>query len=214
MKTSKWFKTGLMAAVAVGAFAAANVFAQEEGDGKPAGPKQHSKMMMGGKGGPGCDEQGMQQGGCPLMGMGKELNLTDDQKAKIKAIMEGQKDEFQKSMKAGEVLHAKMQEAVEAGDETAAKAAAEAIGKDMGETAAKRIAIRKQVEAILTPEQKAKGEELMKARKAKMAEMKTKVQARMKERMEKNGKGCDEKEGEGCCPPPPQGNKPPPPPEE
>ena len=206
------FKMGLMTAVAVGTFAAASAFAQEKGGDKPA-PQGHGKMMRGGNG---------PMGGAPMMGgrggpgmmmgmMAKELNLTDDQKAKIKAIMDGVKDKVGDAMKSREGLQKKYEDAIAAGDEATAKAAVEAIAKDMADHAATRIEIKKQIEAVLTPEQVAKSEELRKAQKAKMEEMRAKMRERMQERM--SGKDAGKTPaGEGCCPPPPPAGNPPPPP--
>ena len=206
------FKMGLMTAVAVGTFAAASAFAQEKGGDKPA-PQGHGKMMRGGNG---------PMGGAPMMGgrggpgmmmgmMAKELNLTDDQKAKLKVIMDGAKDKVGEAMKNREGLQKKYEDAIEAGDEATAKAAVDAIAKDMADNAAKRIEIKKQIDAVLTPEQVAKSEELRKAHKAKMEEMRAKMRERMQERMSGKGAGKNA-EGEGCCPPPPPAGNPPPPP--
>ena len=206
------FKSGLMAAVAAGAFAAATAFAAEEVAEKTAaksGAEQpQCKAMHGGKG-PAMGGRGQNM----MAMMAKELNLTDDQKAKIKEIMDTQKGKVGEAMKNREGLQKKYMEAVDAGDAAAAKAAVDAIAKEMADNAVTRIEIKKQIDAILTPEQKVKGEELRKAHQAKMEQMREKMRERMQERM--SGKsGNSGAEGEGCCPPPPDGAQPPPPPAE
>ncbi len=213
MTTMKTIKNVFAAAAFAGVFAAA-AFAQEAAADKPAPPAGGQKEQ--GKG------VRMQQPGSRMEFIGRELNLTDDQKAKIKAIVEGQKGEMEKAVKARGELQKKFQAAVEAGDAAAAKAAAQEIGADMAENAAKRIELKKAVEAVLTPEQKAKGEELRKARQEKMEKVregaKEHIQNRMEKRREGNGgpekgdgEACrppkDGNDGEGCCPPPPAGDK-------
>ena len=80
-------------------------------------------------------------------------------------------------------LHRKLQDAVDAGDEAAAQAAGLEIGKATGAVAVLRIKAKKETDAILTPEQKAKSEELRKEQKARMEKMREQMNTRMKERM-------------------------------
>jgi Spy/CpxP family protein refolding chaperone len=135
----------------------------------------------------------------------RELGLSQEQKAKIQEILKAHREEIGTAMKAAGELHKKFQVAVEAGDEAGARAAAAEIGKAMADGAAKRIAVKKEIEAVLTPEQKAKGEELRKAHQAKMEKVREAAKGRIQERLQnrRGGQGGPDGAGKdgGCCPP-------------
>ena len=125
----------LLAAVAVG-------FSQD-----PVG-RPHRGGFRGGPGGP-----GPRDGLGPL---GRDLNLTDDQKAQIKKITES----FEESNKG---LHEQLRTLHEAEadpfsaafDEAAVRAAAEARAKIEVELAVSRAKMMSQIGAVLTADQKA-----------------------------------------------------------
>jgi Spy/CpxP family protein refolding chaperone len=118
----------------------------------------------------------------PGMDMGKELGLTEEQQKKIEEIRKSHADEMAATRKA-------VKDARDSKDEAAAKTAMEAA-KALHEK------VKAECDAVLTAEQKAKMDELRKARDAKM-----------KERGEK--RGGDRKGGKGG---PQEGDKPQPPP--
>jgi translation initiation factor IF-2 len=230
MKTNI-IKVGLMASVAASLFMAGSVFAQEangprrpdmaaggpQGRGMRGGPQgdMQGGGMRGGpqggmRGGPQGDMQGGgmrggPQGGDSMRMVIRQLDLTDDQKAKIQELMKGNREKTQKQMTDMAALQKKLQAAVEAGDEAAITAAGQELGKAIAEGAKIRMQERKAVEAILTPEQREKA---------------TKLRKEMEEKMAAGGPGGmrpPRPEGEegGDRPPPPEGepggDRPPPP---
>jgi Spy/CpxP family protein refolding chaperone len=116
-----------------------------------------------GRGGPGRRGNGAGGPGGPgMLGPGamRELNLTDDQKQQIQKIREAnfestktQREELRKLMQK------RFQETLTAEEQTRAKTLHEQMQTSMKDTESK-------IAAILTPEQKAKLEDLIKERKA------------------------------------------------
>jgi periplasmic protein CpxP/Spy len=165
-------RLGLLLAVAmllVGAAFAADV---------PKEPKEKAMAMMAGEKG------GAEEGNFPIV---EKLGLTEEQKTKIKGILESSKEErrtlLMARMEAGKKL---MQGAMNGASEAEIKADAEAFGKAAGEHA---MAVGKtwgEVKPILTPEQQAKLKELMTEKKAEMKEkVKERAAERRAERIEK-----------------------------
>ena len=218
MKTNM-IKVGVMASLAASLFMAGSLFAQEAGNngqrrpgmaaggargGQQGGMRGGPGMAPGGgqQGGPGMEQGGMrggQQGGPGMQGgdamrmVIRQLDLTDDQKAKIQELMKGNREKAQAQMTAMAALQKKLQAAVEAGDEAAITAAGQELGKALAEGAKIRLQERKAIEAILTPEQLEKA---------------TKLRKEMEEKMAANpGQRPPRPEGEagGDRPPPPEG---------
>ncbi len=134
----------------------------------------------------------------PRMGAGEsgmtdwladKIGLTDEQKAKVSVLTASQREAMEKTRQELSEKHHKMQDAVEAGDETAAVAAATEIGTAMGNGAVQRIKLKKQIDALLTPEQKAKSEDIRKEQKERMNRMREIISTRMKERAENAAAG-------------------------
>ena len=167
-----------------------------QGGGMRGGPQ--GDMQGGGmRGGP--------QGGDSMRMVIRQLDLTEDQKAKLQELMKGNREKAQRQMTDMAALQKKLQAAVEAGDEAAVTAAGQELGKAIVEGAKIRMQERKAVEAILTPEQREKA---------------TKLRKEMEEKMAAGGPGGmrpPRPEGEegGDRPPPPEGepggDRPPPP---
>ena len=106
------------------------------------------------------------------MGMAlRGLDLTDEQKAKVKEIMEANKTTFEPTMQSMKENRAKLHDLSK--DGTFDQAQVEALAKEQGNLVARSIvqkeSVKAQVFAILTDEQKAKA-----------AEMRTKFGERMK----------------------------------
>lgn len=119
--------------------------------------------------------------------LAEKIGLSDEQKNKISELTASQREAMEKSRQGLSELHRKMQDAIEAGDEAAATAAAAEIGKATGISAVQRIKLKKQIDAILTPEQQAKSAEIRKEQKERMSRMREIINARMKERTETAG---------------------------
>lgn len=87
----------------------------------------------------------------------KDLNLTDDQKQQIAKVLKSHKGEILPLVKQVRDDRRALRTAVRAEpiDEKAIRAAAEKLGKDLGDAAVMRAKIRKEIQAILTDAQKA-----------------------------------------------------------
>jgi len=114
--------------------------------------------------------------------LAEKIALTSEQKSKISEITAGQREGMEKVRQDLSGKHRKMQDAVEAGDEAAATAAAAEIGTAMGNGAVQRIKLKKLTDAVLTPEQKAKSDDIHKEQKERMSRMREIISTRMKER--------------------------------
>ncbi|MEN8126790.1 MAG: Spy/CpxP family protein refolding chaperone [Planctomycetota bacterium] len=113
-------------------------------------------------------------GGFLLGRLADKLELTEEQRAEIKAIMEGTQPEAQEAREAvGEAMKA-LHEATADGTEAEIVAAGKAVGDAMTEQALLRAATMKQIKEVLTDEQLAKFEELK-------AEMRERMQQRREE---------------------------------
>jgi periplasmic protein CpxP/Spy len=119
----------------------------------------------------------------------RQLNLTDDQKAKIKDILEANKGAIQPIRDAMKANHEKLASLNGNFDE----AQVSAIAKEQGDLTAQMIVarerVRSQIFAILTDEQKAKATQIH-------DQMKARFQERMKPWGNKPGagKGADDEE--------------------
>ena len=155
-------------------FGSAAVMAQGGGDGERQW-KQHSGEHKGGKHG---KRGGRHGGGKHSMNrMGGKLNLTDDQKAQMKTLREGQKAGKQALREQMQQLRQDMQN-LDPNDATAVAALAARKGELSQQMFTAKSQSRLAFEAILTPEQKAKMAEMKAERKAKRSE-------RMQKRMER-----------------------------
>ena len=125
----------------------------------------------------------------PAAMMFRQLNLTDDQKTKVKEILEANKATIQPIREAMKANHEKLESLKGNFDE----AQVAAIAKDQGDLTAQMIVARERVKsqifAILTDEQKAKAAQLHDA-------MKQRFENRMKSwgGKQDSGKGADEEE--------------------
>ena len=138
-----WKKFGVTAAGAAFLLTAAVVVFSQGPQGLPPG-------------GPGFHGPGRHDGLGPFGPLGRELNLTEDQKAQIKTIM----DSFEASTRA---LHEQLRALHESEpdpmsgtfDEAAVRAAAEARAKIQVELEVAHAKIMSQIAGVLTAEQKA-----------------------------------------------------------
>jgi Spy/CpxP family protein refolding chaperone len=125
--------------------------------GRPDGPKGH-----GGHGG----EMRHQM----IEKLAKRLNITDEQKAKIKALREQFKTQNASALADIKALREKMKGYMESKDKDNAKATRDQIKAKMEQLKPAREQLRAQMKAILTPDQLAELEKIKAERKAKMDE--------------------------------------------
>jgi periplasmic protein CpxP/Spy len=153
-----------------------------------------------GKGRQQCGERGrggMERGkrcGAGRMMMMKDLNLTEDQKEQMKAIREKSKEQMKEVHKALGDAHKALREAAASEDIDEAKISelSKSLADNMAEAAILKASIHKEMQALLTDEQKAKCEE-------KRAEMKKRMEERKNQRKEQKGKCGSKKGGCGGC---------------
>jgi len=131
----------------------------------------------GGQGGPGGEPREAMRGG--MMGdmqgrmMMQQLDLTEEQQAKIKAIQEENRTQMQDARKAVQEANQALQEAIESGTDDQIMAAGKALGEAYGKEGVLRAQTQRKINAVLTPEQQ-----------AKMKELKTQMRDRMQQRMQ------------------------------
>jgi Spy/CpxP family protein refolding chaperone len=113
----------------------------------------------GGFGGPGFRGPGgpvPREGFGPFGPLGRELNLTDDQKAQIKQIQDSFRDSDKALIDQLRTLHEKQPDPMGgAFDEAAVRSAAEARAKIQVELEVSHAKMMSQISSVLTPEQKA-----------------------------------------------------------
>ena len=149
----------------------------------PRDGQGRSEQGRGGFGGhPGT---GGDMGGFLLGRLADKLELTEEQRADIKAVTEEAKPEAEESRKAVRQAMKALHEATAEGTKAEIIAAGKAVGDAMTKQALLRAATMKQVKELLTDEQLAKFEELK-------AEMRERMQQRRKD-----GDGPRGKRGEG-----------------
>lgn len=143
-----WKKTsGVVLAIGALLLMAVVGFSQHGG---PQGPPPPGRGFRGGPGGPGGP------GGDLLGHLSRELNLTDEQKAQIKKIMDSAEESTKALREQMRTLHESQPDPMNtAFDEAAVRAAAEARAKIDVELEVAHARVMSQVLAVLTPEQKA-----------------------------------------------------------
>jgi protein CpxP len=173
---NKYKQTWLAAAVVAAVGSVGVVWAADE---PPSRPEGCTCCRMHGGGGPGG---AMRHGPGPMAmraGMRKlvgehvleQLDLSDEQKAKVKAIMDSRKDEGRAMMEKIGAEHMALQKLIMADtlDEQALRAQAAKLAALEADAAVARAKVSHEIRALLTPEQ---------AQKAK--DMQAKFEARMK----------------------------------
>src|SRR5215813_10072971 len=100
------------------------------------------------------------------------LNLTDDQKAKVKSIMETSRTNLKPTFEALRENHKKMEALTANGtfDEGQVSALATEQGSLMAKVVVERARVKSQIAAVLTDEQKAKAAQMREQFKQKMQE--------------------------------------------
>lgn len=99
--------------------------------------------------------------------MFKKLNLTDDQKAQIKALRDGFKQQNASAIAEVKALREKMREQMKSKDTEGAKATREQLKAKMEALRPAHEQLREKIKAILTPEQRAQAEKMREEHKAR-----------------------------------------------
>ena len=152
---------GLSAVAAAVLVAAAVVVVSQQPGPPPGGPMGQGPMGPGGPFGPGFrggpqGPGGPRQGFGPFGPLGRELNLTDDQKAQIQKIQEGFRESDKALFDQMRALHDKQGDIVPGTfDEAAFRSAAEARAKIQIELEVSHAKMMSQIATVLTADQKA-----------------------------------------------------------
>jgi Spy/CpxP family protein refolding chaperone len=165
--------TALVHAQAQGTPAPQERQAGPRGPGGPGGPWGHGRFGRRGPGGPMGD-----------LGLLRGLDLTEDQRAQVRQIMQGHRDEFRAVGERLQAAHRAQQDAVEATpfDENAVRARAADVAAIQADAVVLRAKVRSDVFAVLTPEQQAKAAELKAQRAQRMEQFRQQRQQRRQQR--------------------------------
>ena len=179
---------GILGAVAVVAVVTTGVVHAQAQDGAGA-PPPHARRGPGGPGGPGFggpDGFGRGPGG-GAMGILRGLDLTDDQRAQVRQVMEGHRDELRAISERVMAAHRAQDDAITAAqfDEQAVRAKSAELAAVEADAAVLRAKLHSEVFAVLTPEQQAKAAELKAQREARMQQFRERARDRVKERQQR-----------------------------
>ncbi len=188
---SSWKRPLIVAAAIGAALAAGTAFSQQP---PPGGPPPAGDMGMHHRDGMWGMHDGMIMGGRGMARMLDQLNATPEQRAKIKAIFEKYRPEMQK---LGEEIRTSREQfqAIEPGDANYSKAVKQASQK-AAELASHAVeehaAVRSEVYAVLTPEQR-----------APLPKLREQMHEQMREQWKQHsGKHTDEMPASPPAPPP------------
>lgn len=104
----------------------------------------------------------------PMLGMARELKLTDKQIEAIKAVFAGARDKMRAQREKTREARRALMDATRSGDEANIRAAAAKVGKLMGDAAVALASVRAEARKALTPEQVKHLDELCAERRTQM----------------------------------------------
>ena len=172
---------GMFGAAAVAAVVTTGFVHAQTQDGAGAPAPRHERRGPGGPGGPG----GFGRGGFggPLA-MLRQLDLTDDQRAQVRQVMDSHRDEQRAVGERVMAAHRAQRDAVTAAqfDEQAVRAKAAELAAAEADAAVLRAKVHSEVFAVLTPEQQAKAAELEAQREARAQQFRERVKQRQPRR--------------------------------
>ena len=172
---------GMFGAAAVAAMVTTGFVHAQTQDGAGAPAPRHERRGPGGPGGPG----GFGRGGFggPL-GMLRQLDLTDDQRAQVRQVMDSHRDEQRAVGERVMAAHRAQRDVVTAAqfDEQAVRAKAAELAAAEADAAVLRAKVHSEVFAVLTPEQQAKAAELEAQREARAQQFRERAKQRQPRR--------------------------------
>ena len=186
-------KTLMIGLILFALIAAPLVLADPEGGPRGGrGPRGGGGSYGGGPRGGGMQRHGGMHGGGfgqMLLGrMAEKLELTDDQKEQIKAIVEANKDNAEESLQAIKEAMKALHQAAEGGVESEIIATGKAVGDAFTEQALQRANISKQIKETLTDGQL-----------VQLKEMKAGMKERMQQRRQQGRGGIESHQGRKGC---------------
>jgi periplasmic protein CpxP/Spy len=178
----------MVVALGIAAAGAATVVHGQAAQDAPGTPKvRHGRPGSGGPGGPGGPGGFFRGRGGPggpgfggAMGLLRGLDLTDEQRTKVRELMDGNREALEAIGDRLVAAHRAQNEAVTASpyDEQAIRAKAADVAAVMADAAVLHAKIHSEVFALLTPEQQAKAAELKAQRQARVDQVRERVQER------------------------------------
>ena len=172
---ARMFGAAAVAAVVTTGFVHAQT---QDGAGAPA--PRHERRGPGGPGGPdGPGRFGRFGFGGPLA-MLRQLDLTDDQRAQVRQVMDSHRDEMRAVGERVMAAHRAQNDAVTAAqfDEQAVRTRAAELAAAEADAAVLRAKMHSEVFAVLTPEQQAKAAELRAQRAVRTKQFRERVKER------------------------------------
>ncbi len=154
---------------------------------------RHERRGPGGPGGPGGPFGLGGPGGFGRGGFGgplailRQLELTDEQRASVRQVMESHRADLQGLAERMRLAHKAQDAAVTAAqfDEQAVRGTSAELAAVMADGAVLHARLHSEVFAVLTPEQQAKAAELKAQREARVDQVRERVRERVKERRQR-----------------------------
>jgi Spy/CpxP family protein refolding chaperone len=175
---------GLLGAAVVAAVTTTAYVHGQTQDG-PGAPPPHERRGPGGPGGFGFGGPGGPGGrfGGPLALL-RQLDLSEEQRAQVRQVMEGHRDELRAVGERLRAAHQAQEVAVTAAqfDEGAVRARSAELAAVEADAAVLHARVHSEVFAVLTPEQQAKAAELKAQRQARVEQMRERIRERIKTR--------------------------------
>jgi periplasmic protein CpxP/Spy len=175
---------GMFGAAAVAAVVTTGVVHAQAQDGAGAPPARHERRGPGGPGGPGGFGRGGFGGPMAVL---RQLDLTEEQRAQVRQVMENHRAELRASGERVMAAHRAQNDAVTAAqfDEQLVRTKAAELAAVEADAAVLQAKVHSEVFAVLTPEQQAKAAELKAQRQARMQQFRERARERVKERQQR-----------------------------
>ena len=186
---------GIVGAVAVAAMMT-TAFVHGQAQDGPGAPPPHARRGPGGPGGPGGPDGPFGFGRGPGGGPGgplallRQLDLSDEQRAQVRQVMESHNVELKAVGDRLRAAHKAQDDAIEAPnfDENAVRSKAAEVAAIQADAAVLRAKLHSEVFAVLTPDQQAKAAELKAQREARMQQFRERAQERLQQRRQRTAK--------------------------
>jgi len=175
---------GMFGAAAVAAVVTTGFVHAQAQEGTGAPPARHERRGPGGPGGPGDAGRFGRGGFGGPMAILRQLDLTEDQRAQVRQVMDSHRDELRASGERVMAAHRAQNDAVTAAqfDEQAVRAKAAELAAAEADAAVLRAKVHSEVFAVLTPEQQAKAAELKAQREARAQQFRERMKQRQPRR--------------------------------
>ena len=177
---------GILGAAAVAAMVTTGFVHAQAQDGAGAAPPTHERRGPGGPGGPGGFFGGPGGFGGP-MALLRQLDLTDEQRAQVRQVMESHRDEQRAIGERVMAAHRAQEDAVTAPqfDEQVIRTKSAELAAVEADAAVLQAKVHSEVFAVLTPEQQAKAAEIKAQRQAQAQQFRERMKERVKERQQR-----------------------------